>query len=338
MPTVACEATDRDKHTTVSKFDTDSGPVGIDNRCSACISGYIQDFETPPVPTNRTIKGFGGSTTTGVMVGTIKWKVFDDEGNQHTFRIPHSYYVQGCGMRLFSPQHWIQSMPDNRKRQGAGCTTNHQGTLLYWEDKKRNMWVPLSKSTNVSTFHLAPGYTKYHTFCAEADLDDEEDYNDPMCHVAEITDDEDSDDDDRSITSDQEPPIIQPQRLENKSPQGRNEQLPNTPMTFDLDLSKHTLQEESEPTTIQDDEEDRQPSNVAAEFLKYHIKFGHCSPKKIQVMARQGLLPKRLATCDIPICSACQYGKATKRPWRQKTVTQPRNRTPANGPRGSGQR
>ena len=119
------------------------------------------------------------------------------------------------------------------------------------------MWVPLSKSTNVSTFHLAPGYTKYHAFCAEADLDDKEDYNDPMCHVAEITDDEDSDDDDHGITSDQEPPIIQPQRLENKSPQGRNEQLPNTPMTFDLDLNKHTSQEESEPTTIQDDEEEQ---------------------------------------------------------------------------------
>ena len=29
--------------------------------------------------------------------------------------------------------------------------------------------------------------------------------------------------------------------------------------------------------------------------------------------------PKRLANCDIPICSACQYGKATRRPWRQKT-------------------
>ena len=35
-------------------------------------------------------------------------------------------------------------------------------------------------------------------------------------------------------------------------------------------------------------------------------------------MARQGLLPKHLATCRIPACTACLYGRATKRPWRTK--------------------
>ena len=45
MPTVACEATNMNKHSNLAKFDTDSGLVGIDNRCSACISGYIQDFK-----------------------------------------------------------------------------------------------------------------------------------------------------------------------------------------------------------------------------------------------------------------------------------------------------
>ena len=83
------------------------------------------------------------------------------------------------------------------------------------------MWVTLSKSTNVSTFHLAPGYKKYHAFCAEADLDDKDNYNNPMCHVAEITDNEDSNNDNHSLTSNQEPPIIQPQGLDATSrPQG----------------------------------------------------------------------------------------------------------------------
>ena len=39
------------------------------------------------------------------------------------------------------------------------------------------------------------------------------------------------------------------------------------------------------PVFIQDDEEDRQPTNVAEEFLKFHLKFNHCSSRKIQVMA-----------------------------------------------------
>ena len=46
------------KHENVVTFDTDSGPVGIDNRCTACISHVIQDFEEPPKLTNRVITGF----------------------------------------------------------------------------------------------------------------------------------------------------------------------------------------------------------------------------------------------------------------------------------------
>jgi hypothetical protein len=39
---------------------------------------------------------------------------------------------------------------------------------------------------------------------------------------------------------------------------------------------------------------------------------------KMQVMAKQGILPKKWAKCDIPICISCLYGKATRRPWRTK--------------------
>ena len=39
-------------------------------------------------------------------------------------------------------------------------------------------------------------------------------------------------------------------------------------------------------------------------------------------MAHQGILPQRLAQCKIPTCSACLYGKATKRAWRSKQERQ----------------
>ena len=44
----------------------------------------------------------------------------------------------------------------------------------------------------------------------------------------------------------------------------------------------------------------------------------HVSFFKLQEMACQGILPQRLAQCKIPSCSACLYGKATKRAWRSK--------------------
>ena len=42
------------------------------------------------------------------------------------------------------------------------------------------------------------------------------------------------------------------------------------------------------------------------------------SAAKMQSMAKRGLLPKKLAKSQIPTCTSCLYGKATRRPWRTK--------------------
>jgi hypothetical protein len=52
---------------------TDSEIVGIDNRCTACISHDPNDFEGDLEPSNRVVKGFGGSRTRNVKSGTIRW-------------------------------------------------------------------------------------------------------------------------------------------------------------------------------------------------------------------------------------------------------------------------
>ena len=82
---------------------------------------------------------------------------------------------------------------------------------------------------------------------------------------------------------------------------GDNVPYDPTPREFGMDT---TDLPGTAPVVVQDDEEDLQPTNVAAELLKFHMKFNHCSPQKIQVMAEQGLLPTWLATCAIPVCSS----------------------------------
>jgi hypothetical protein len=125
-------AASSDKHDNNVYFDTDSGTVGIDNRCSACISPHLEDFIFPPGEKSVSIKGFGGSRTTGARQGTLQWRIADDSGTIHTFRIPKSYYVPAAEYRLLSPQHWAQAMHSNRQR--SGCDTNGVHTKLYWMD------------------------------------------------------------------------------------------------------------------------------------------------------------------------------------------------------------
>ena len=67
------------------------------------MSNKSSDFDGELRPVKWVIKGLGGSRTYNVMMGTIKWKVEDDSGKLHTFRIPNSYYVPYGRVRLFSP-------------------------------------------------------------------------------------------------------------------------------------------------------------------------------------------------------------------------------------------
>ena len=54
------------------------------------------------------------------------------------------------------------------------------------------------------------------------------------------------------------------------------------------------------------------------ELMIWHIRLGHMSFQKLQKMAAEGNLPKRLCKSQVPKCIACLYGKATKIPWRTK--------------------
>ena len=84
-------------------FDTDAQPIGVDNRCTACISHRIEDFTGPLMDTNRKIKGFGGTRTSNLKVGTLKLKWEDDVGATHKFLIPNSYYAPSGGGQTLDP-------------------------------------------------------------------------------------------------------------------------------------------------------------------------------------------------------------------------------------------
>ena len=272
-------------------FDTDSEPIGIDNRCTATMSHRIEDFISELVPTDKIVKGFAGSQTGNVMRGTIKWKWEDDEGKVHKFIIPNSYYVPQGGVRLLSPQHWCRYVdkvnPDNKL--APVCETYGNRVSMRWGKQQFTKTVPLDPRTNVATMYLAPDYTKFHAFIAETNMSMEEEDYDPICHYHIIPDDDED------------------ENVEYIKPQIRK---------VDFNLDGPTT---SPTPVVIEDEEERQSSSTAAEFLKYHQKFGHISPKKIQVMACRGMLPRRLATCPIPVCTACMFGKATRRPWRTRS-------------------
>ena len=93
-------------------FDTDSGPMGVDNRCLTCMSSQREDFEDNLVAVKYNVKGVGGARVRGVMMGTMNFTCQDNNGMIHRHRIPGSHFAPGLEVRLFSLQHFAQSKGD----------------------------------------------------------------------------------------------------------------------------------------------------------------------------------------------------------------------------------
>ena len=302
-------------------FDTDSRPIGVDNRCTACISHDINDFIDVPTETERKIKGFAGTTHSNVRVGTIKWSWCDDEGVKHKFIIPNSYYVPHGNVRLLSPQHWAKVLTKgNRKRIGTGEHTNAHECVLYWNEKRNKLTIPLSPGTNVATFSLAHGYTKYKSFCHEAKISgiDEKD---------SLTIDE------TTLISDDDNEVATPPANEySKDKFTWTAPTPvKSPTVIPLD-GPHVIppDKESKGETEHRQYDGNGKLTPPEQLLRYHQKMGHMSFQKLQILAEQGAIPKHLAKCDIPVCSSCMYSKMSKRPWRNKTRQDFKAKTPVD--------
>ena len=83
---------------------------------------------------------------------------------------------------------------------------------------------------------------------------------------------------------------------------------------------------------LSEDTLDKPREDPSAEFLRCHYKFGHISPKRLQFLARLGVIPRRLSQCPVPLCGSCAYGKAHKRAKRTKTKASTQPAKPIEAP------
>src|SRR6056300_23197 len=321
-------------HENIARFDTDSGKVGVDSRCSVCISHHKPDFVGKLIKVRRAIKGYGGVRYFDVWKGTICWKWADDDGILHRFLIPNSYCIPQGGCRLLSPQHFtktqlkksgvrdIQDLPQQIKK-GIGSNVGYDRTTIYWNNGRNALTVMHGSRDNVATFYLAPGYKRFGLYCQECKINYDESQEEPIYALPAgiVSDDEDDDEDDDVQPQGDTPPqstsfwdhLTRSTKRPPKTPPAPSASARTA--TFDLDGK--TTDGGPKPVVI-DEEEEKQATTAAQELLRYHHRFGHISFAKLQNMAKQNIIPQRLSKCQPPTCSACLFAKATRRQWRHK--------------------
>ncbi len=276
------------------EFDTDSYDILIDNCCSHSLTNCKEDFIEPPVQSRVKVRGYNGHTES-TMVGTVKWKIQDDDGEIHN-------YTSAVETRLLSPQHWDQVR--DRKRD-TYCVTYYDAIIMRWNKDKYQITAPLSdeEHRNVGVVRSVPGIKSYLTTCRALDQE-----NEVIAFPATIGTDDDTE---LKATLNGEPQT--PSQV-------------NAPME-----QQHVEQMREEPEEVvftddtQVDEESPMYADDKQEYMHWHYRLNHSTHKVICKMANQHMLPRQITRIlkamkdkhtRPPMCNDCCGAKATRRPWR----------------------
>jgi hypothetical protein len=228
--------------------------------------------------------------------------------------IPKLFYIPHGNVCLLSPQHWAQTQRGKKPIEGTWSETVDDKVTLFWNQRKCKQTVHLGKADNVATFSLANGFERFTAFCTKAEVDYNNEQDNPfVCLPAQtVSNDEKSDDELKNEEYGTEDTST------HKAGGSLNEKNADEWInTADFKLDGPTGK--STPIIIED-KEDVQPTDLAAEMLLFHHKFGHVSFPKLQEMAKMGIIPKIMAKFLVPTCLACLYAKAIRRRWRGKTA------------------
>ena len=89
-------------------YDSDSFKIGVDNHASKTISNNSIQFISYITPTPKTILRGAEGNLKVKGVGTVRWKIEDDDGKEYELIVKDFLYVPDISPCLLSPQHWAQ--------------------------------------------------------------------------------------------------------------------------------------------------------------------------------------------------------------------------------------
>ena len=100
-------------------------------------------------------------------------------------------------------------------------------------------------------------------------------------------------------------------------PQADDASVEGTIHQHGSDDNANTIDFHDESVLIEEEPSEPEITSTA-ELLRLHQRLNHLPFRSIQLMAANGHYSKRLVDCCVRKCSACLFGKSTRRPWSNK--------------------
>ena len=247
--------------------------------------------------------GVNGKTIKPIGIGTVLLKIEYDLNHIHTLEIQDVRHMPDIPLNIYVPQAFIQQ----RQSEGdsiASCSINATGITLKRmseSGKEASEYMPLNRS-NIGFAFTASGYKNFRAFAAMFAM--------PAAYVSD-----DVDDDPVPTQSLDEQPIQINSPSSNEDPEcpsseGATRSL-SEGITTDFYTDPHLIPQAPDAPLL--------ASNQAL-LLAYHEQLEHTSFAQLQELAKQGVIPKKLANVPPPMRPSCLYGKAHKRPWRTHKI------------------
>ena len=291
----------------VATFDSDSFKILVDNGASRCMTNNRRHFIGTPRIVSKQVRGLGKGEIK--LEGTVRWNWLDDSGKSHQIDIPNTLFCPTLPFCLLSPQHLAREVNDHHPvPNGTWLATYSDHMILFWAQQQAQRTIPLTTSTSgVGFLWSAPGFSRSNKFLSMAATALP---NAPICFPARLKQASFPDPDDEEWLDDgiwatpgdavtyRDEPFPFEFAADSLLPPGGDAAAVN-----------------SVPYATYSDGELANPQH---ELLRLHHKLAHLPFSQLQAMVRNHITPIRLAKCAVPKCSACLFGKATKRAWRDK--------------------
>ena len=298
-----------EKKTKVHDFDTDSFRIGIDTCASRCMSFVITDFvqsSLRPCTSAGGVRQFGKGPRLQIShIGTVKWRIQDDEGRTHMVLIPNSFLVPQGSSRLLSPQHW--SKEAYRQGDESPDTTHsvqyhNRNVLIFGNKGQFKCTVYNDPAANVPYFSTATGCKDYNRYVKRVE----------KVHHKKIT----------ALETVMCYPTMD--IVANEAATGGSDEPNYSPSNhiFTEENISDFVESAGNPNVdlLSEEEEHTAATTDRGELLRWHHRLGHISFQRLQGLAKANVIPSRLAKVKPPKCVACIYGKMHRTPWRTKGV------------------